>query len=132
MNDDGLIFSEEKPEYKRVILENRLIDFSLGIDKLCEQLPNKRLGNYIADHMVRSSASVAFNYGEAQSAESRRDFVHKMKICLKEQRECFVGLKFIKRGQYKVGKELFETQYRENDELISIFVKSIQTASRNQ
>ncbi len=132
MNENDLILFEDKAEYRRVNLENRLIDFSLETDKLCEQLPNTKLGNYIADNMVRSSASSAFNYGEAQSAESRNDFIHKMKVCLKELRECFVGMKFIKRGKFKVDMKLTEKLFQENNELISIFVKSIQTARRNK
>lgn len=81
--------------------------------------------------MVRSSLSPAFNYGEAQSAESRRDFIHKMKISLKELRETFVGLKIVKRGQFKVDFELLSFLLKENNELISIFVKSIDTAESN-
>ena len=127
---DQILF-EEKSEYKRVSLENRLIDFSLSINDLCEHLPNNKLGLYITDQMVRSSASPAFNYGEAQSAESRKDFIHKMKVCLKELRECFVGLKFIIRGNYKVNIKLRDSLVKENNELISIFVKSIQTANKN-
>ena len=76
--------------------------------------------------MVRSSVSSAFNYGEAQSAESRNDFIHKLKICLKELRECFVGIKLIKRAKYDVELELLNSLYNENNELVSIFVKSIQ------
>ncbi len=81
--------------------------------------------------MVRSSLSPAFNYGEAQSAESRRDFIHKMKISLKELRETFVGLKIVKKGQFKVDFELLSFLLKENNELISIFVKSIDTAESN-
>ena len=107
MDDDQFIAYEDKSEYRRVNLENRLIDFSLGIDKLCEQLPATKLGSYITDHTVRSSASSAFHYGEAQSAESRNDFIHKMKVCLKELRECFVGLKFLKRGNFKLNQNYY-------------------------
>jgi len=130
--DEGLILFEDKSEYKRVKLETRLIDFTLEIDKICEQLPLTKLGIYITDHTVRSGASSAFHYGEAQSAESRNDFIHKMKVCLKELRECFIGLKFIKRGNFQVNAELLNKLYTENNSLISIFVKSIQTARRNK
>ena len=68
-------------------LEERLIDFVLFIDEIIEQLPNVRLANHLAGQIVRSGTSPALNYGEAQSAESQKDFVHKMQIVLKELRE---------------------------------------------
>ena len=126
-----ILFEERNSEYHRVNLEMRLIDFSLDIDKLTSQLPKTRLCDRITDQMVRSSVSSAFNYGEAQSAESRNDFIHKMKVCLKELRECFVGLKLIKRGNFNVDEVRTDELFQENNELISIFVKSIQTARSN-
>ena len=129
--DSDLILYEEPSEYKRVTLEKRLILFAIQIDSLCGKLPNTSLGNYIADNMVRASASTAFNYGEAQSAESKKDFIHKMKICLKELREYFVSLKFIKYGSFKINMDDSQKLYQENNELISIFVRSIQTARKN-
>jgi four helix bundle protein len=79
---------------------------------------------------VRSGTSPALNYAEAQSAESKNDFVHKMKICLKELRETLVCLKIILlKGYFKENK--LADLVKENNELISIFVKSIQTAKSN-
>ncbi len=121
----------EKYDYKRVVLEDRLIDFGLNIDELTSQFPNSKLGNHLTGQMIRSSTSPAFNYGEAQSAESRKDFIHKMKVCLKELRETNVGLKFAKRGKFKVQEKLLNRLLSEVNELISIFVKSIETANRN-
>jgi len=132
MSEDDFIFFEDKSEYRRVNLENRLIDFSLEVDDLCKQIPDTKLGYYVTDHTVRSSASSAFHYGEAQSAESKSDFIHKMKVCLKELRECLVGIKFLKRGKFNVNMVLANKLFQENNELISIFVKSIQTARRNK
>jgi four helix bundle protein len=74
-------------------LEDRLIDFAIIVDDIVEVLPNTRLGNYISGQMIRSGCSPALNYGEAQSAESRNDFIHKMKLILKELRETMVSLK---------------------------------------
>jgi four helix bundle protein len=62
---------------KKYDLEERLIDFTVIITDIIEALPNSRLGNYIAGQLVRSGCSPALNYGEAQSAESRNDFIHK-------------------------------------------------------
>ena len=118
-------------DYKRIVLEDRLIDFGLNVDKLTTQFPNSKLGNHLAGQMIRSSTSPAFNYGEAQSAESRKDFIHKMKVCLKELRETNVGLKFAKRGKFKVQEQLLSSLLSEVNELISIFVKSIETANKN-
>lgn len=103
----------------------------LKIDEIVELLPNTRLGNYLAGQMIRSGASPALNYGEAMAAESRKDFIHKMKIIHKELRETFVCLKIIKRKPLIEPSSKIEIIYNENNELIAIFVKSIQTAKRN-
>ena len=132
MDNELTITFEPKSPYQRVNLEDRLIDFALQIDKLVSQLPGTTLCAQIKDQMLRSSSSSAFNYGEAQSGESRNDFIHKMKICLKELRECFVGIKFIKRGKFEVDFEQLDVLFEENNELISISVRSIQTARMNK
>ena len=113
-------------------LEDRLIDFVLQIDDIVEELPNTKLGNYIAGQMIRSGTSPALNYGEAMGAESSNDFIHKMKVVLKELRETFVCLKIIKRKPLIESNDKLESAYNENNELISIFVKSIQTAKNNK
>ncbi|MCW8813936.1 MAG: four helix bundle protein [Ignavibacteriaceae bacterium] len=81
--------------------------------------------------LIRSGTSPALHYGEAQSAESRNDFVHKLKILLKELRETLVALKIIKRVSLAKKIDLVEKGIIECNELISIFVKSIETAKRN-
>src|ERR1700761_9845609 len=78
-------------------LEERLIDFAVIISDIIEALPNTRFGNYIAGQLIRSGCSPALNYGEAQSAESRNDFIHKMKLILKELRESLISLKITER-----------------------------------
>jgi len=111
-------------------LEERLIDFAVVIDDIVEALPNTRLGNYIAGQLVRSGCSPALNYGEAQSTESRNDFIHKMKIILKELRESMVSLKIIeRRGMYS--PEHIALAKSEYNQLIAIFVKNIETAKKN-
>ena len=71
-------------EVKRFDLEDRLIDFVVLIIEIADSLNNSCAGIYIAGQMIRSGTSPALHYGEAQSAESRRDFIHKIKILLKE------------------------------------------------
>jgi four helix bundle protein len=111
-------------------LEERLIDFAVNITDIIEALPNSRIGNYIAGQLVRSGCSPALNYGEAQSAESRNDFIHKMKIILKELRESMISLKIIERkGIYDLDKTT--AAKGECNQLIAIFVKSIETAKKN-
>jgi len=121
-----------KTPEKKFDLEDRLIDFSIAISEIVEILPNTKFGNQIAGQLVRSGTSPALNYGEAMSAESTNDFVHKLKIILKELRESFVCLKIIKRKPLIKPEENIDQTYTENNELIAIFVKSIQTAKMNQ
>lgn len=73
-------------------LQDRLISFAVRVMNVVEALPNDRIGNHVAGQLLRSGTSPAPNYGEAQSAESRKDFVHKIKISLKELRETHVWL----------------------------------------
>lgn len=96
-----------------------------------EALPGTIAGKHISGQLVRSGSSPALNYGEAQAAESREDFIHKMKISLKELRETFVCLKLITKRKYFPEDKLVPLM-QENNELISIFVKSIGTAKNNK
>lgn len=117
---------------KKFDLEERLIEFSLRIMELVEIMPDNKIANHIAGQMLRSGISPALNYGEAQSAESRNDFIHKMKICLKELRETHISLKIIKRKPLVKTNEKIDYILNECNELISIFVKSIATAESNK
>lgn len=118
-------------ENKKYDLEERLIEFAVLIIKLAESLNNTKAGNHIAGQLVRSGTSPALQYGEAQSAESRNDFIHKLKILLKELRESLVALKIIKRVSLISKIDLLEKALVECNELIAIFVKSIETAKKN-
>ncbi len=112
-------------------LEDRLIEFSVLIIEIINEMSNTKAGNHLSGQLVRSGTSFSLNYGEAQSAESRKDFIHKMKVILKELRETFVCLKIIHRSKlYKTENKIIKAK-KENNELISIFVKSIETAKKN-
>jgi four helix bundle protein len=124
--------AETEGKNKKYDLEDRLIDFSVSIINIVEKLPNTRTGNHIANQLVRCGTSPAPNYGEAQSAESRQDFIHKIKICLKELRETKIWLKVIQRKNLIKNNEEVEALLGECDELISIFVVSIKTAEKNK
>ncbi|MCK9612452.1 MAG: four helix bundle protein [Bacteroidales bacterium] len=112
-------------------LEERLIDFAVLIVEIDETLQKTRAGAYFGGQLLRSGSSPALNYGEAQSGESRRDFIHKIKIILKELRETMICLKIIKRSKLIQQLSLIDTALKENNELISIFVKSAETAQKN-
>ncbi|GAB1450173.1 four helix bundle protein [Draconibacterium sp.] len=112
---------------KKFDLEERLIDFVLILDEIIEQLPNTRLANHLAGQLVRSGTSPALNYGEAQSAESQKDFVHKMQIILKELRETKICMKIILRKKY-FENDSISAVLKENEELVAIFAQSVKTA----
>ncbi|NQU21828.1 MAG: four helix bundle protein [Candidatus Nealsonbacteria bacterium] len=112
-------------------LQDRLIDFAVRVINVVEALPNSRIGNHIAGQLSRSGTSPAPNYGEAQSGESRKDFIHKMKVSLKELRETHVWLLMIQRKPLITPPEKLEPILAECNELISIFVASIKTAVDN-
>ena len=112
-------------------LQDRLIDFAVRIIKVTESLQRNRTTEHISKQLLRSGTSPAANYGEAQSAESRADFIHKLKIALKELRETEVWLKILLRSNLVQPKEKMLPLLTETDELISILFKSIDTAKEN-
>lgn len=111
-------------------LDERLIEFASAIIDVAESLPKTIAGNHIAGQLTRSGTAPCLQYGEAQGAESRNDFIHKMKISLKELRETYNCLRLIRRRNWYSEKEL-NNWIDENNQLISIFVKSIETAHKN-
>ena len=113
-------------------LEERLIDFAVRIIQMSESLPNTKVANHIAGQLIRCGTSPAPNYGEAQSAESKADFIHKMKVCLKELRETRVWLLMIVRAKLIKPVSKLDSLIQENNELISIFVTSISTAKKRK
>jgi four helix bundle protein len=117
---------------KKFDLHERLIDFAVEIITITDNLKATKAGNHLSGQIVRSGTSPSLNYSEAQSAESRNDFIHKMSVVLKELRETHSCLKIIhKANLYLKNEQDLILIIKENDELISIFVKSIET-SRNK
>ena len=111
-------------------LEDRLVDFACMCLEVCELLPNSKAGQNLEYQLSKSGTAPALIYGEAQAAESRADFLHKMKIVLKEIRESRVNLKIIKRKPVVVHEKV-EIAFNESNELMAIFLKSIETAKSN-
>ena len=112
-------------------LEERLISFAVLVVEIVEKMPDTKAANHLSGQLLRSGTSPALNYGEAQSGESRKDFIHKIKIVLKELRETFICLKIIHRTNLYSAEEKIKSALKENIELISIFVKSAETAQKN-
>jgi four helix bundle protein len=112
-------------------LEERLIKFAVMIVQICENMKESRSASLLGGQLIRSGTSPALNYGEAQGGESKRDFIHKIKIVLKELRETLVCLKIISRCQLCLQEEFIVSAISENNELVSIFTKSILTAQKN-
>lgn len=115
----------------RFDLEERLINFAVLIVDISESMPKSYAGNHLSGQLLRSGTSPALNYGEAQGGESRKDFIHKIKIVLKELRETYVCLKIIQRSSLFTDEDKLAKALVENNELISIFVKSAETAQKN-
>jgi len=119
-----------KTETRTSKLEDRLVAFSVRIVDLAYRLQMKPELKAITNQILRSGISPALNYGEAMHAESKKDFIHKMKIALKELRETHISLKIL----YNIGRVPFKDEIGflidENNELLAIFVSSVKTAQR--
>ena len=112
-------------------LENRLIDYAVLMIKIASLLPKLPEGDVLRYQLTKSGTSSALNYGEAQEAESKNDFIHKMKICNKELRESGVNLKIIDRAELlKNHSEILSKGMKETNELIAIFTSSIKTTRK--
>jgi four helix bundle protein len=111
-------------------LAERLLDFAARIGKVVDALPETRMGRHVAGQLVRCGTSPAPNYAEACGAESRKDFVHKLSICLKELRETRCWLQLSTKAELLPQERLADL----NDEcvqLINIVAKSIVTTKAN-
>ena len=113
-------------------LEERLLEFAAAIIDITEKLPNTRAGNHIAGQLLRAGTSPYGNHGEAQAAESIEDFIHKMKICLKELRESWRWLRLASPKNWMPGDALMAPAIGESEELTRIFKASIRTAEKNR
>jgi four helix bundle protein len=119
-------------ENKEFNLEDRLIDFAVKIIYVAESLPKTKTGNHIAGQLIRCGTAPAPNYGEAQDAESRADFIHKMKVSLKELRETKIWLLITGKANLIKPASKLEPLIDESNQLISIFVASVKTAKQNK
>jgi four helix bundle protein len=111
-------------------LEDRLLDFATRVGKLVEALPETRLGRHIAGQLVRSGTSPAPNYPEACAAESKKDFVHKLGIALKELRESRTWVKLILKSEM-LSDDRIKPLLDESIQLCNIIGRSVVTAKAN-
>jgi four helix bundle protein len=112
-------------------LENQLMEFASAIIDLSEALPNSRSGSHIAGQLLRSGTASYPNHAEAEAVESRDDFIHKLKICLKELRETRRWARLMEKKMWAKDATTLLFALAESDELIRIFYTSIQTAKLN-
>jgi len=110
-------------------LENRLVNYASAVIDIVEQLPPKFVCTHLGKQLIRSSTGAALNYGEAQAAESSADFIHKLKISLKELKESQISLKILSKRIYIEEKKILPI-IQETSELVAIFTTSIKTARR--
>ncbi|MEO2025696.1 MAG: four helix bundle protein [Fuerstiella sp.] len=107
------------------------MEFAVRALNVAESLPDTRTGKHVGGQLLRSGPSPAPNYGEAQSAESRKDFIHRLNVALKELREKMIWLKIIERKPLCKPNRMKDI-IEECDELIAILTASIRTAQENQ
>ncbi len=125
------VFNDGDNGNRKYNLEVRLLEFASAVIDLSEQLPDSRAGNHVAGQILRSGTSPYPNHGEAEDAESREDFIYKLKVCLKELRETRRWARLIQRKDWVKDTTTLFFILSEADELIRIFFSSIQTARRN-
>lgn len=110
-------------------LSERLLSFAVKVVKLAARIEKITVGRHVAGQLTRSATSAGADYEEACGAESKRDFIHKLQIVLKELREALYWLRLIKRAEFAVAKDC-DIIIREADELTKIVGKSIVTARK--
>jgi four helix bundle protein len=111
-------------------LENRLIDFAVRILKVASALPKSAAGKHLAGQLLRCGTAAGPNYAEARGSESAADFVHKLKIALKELNECHLWLRMICKAEMLKSK-LLDPLLEENRQLCRILNASARTAKSN-
>ena len=112
---------------ERQELDERLLDYGARVIKLVEALPRTLVGRRIGDQLLRSSTSVGANYEEAQGAESKGDFVHKLQIALKEMRESHYWLRLLVKARTLPSERLVDL-LDEATQLRAMLSKAVATA----
>ena len=119
------------PSERRFDLEERLLEYAVRIIRLVDALPRTQAGRHVADQLLRCGTSPLANHGELQGAESRKDFIHKLGICLKEIREARRWLRLVHRVPLLTPSKV-EPLICETEVLAKIFSASIRTTEKNR
>lgn len=117
-------------EQKKYDLEDRLVRFACICLDICDILPLSKAGQNLNFQLSKSGTAPALNYGEAQAAESPADFIHKIKLVLKEIRETRINLRIINEKPLVINDKVTNA-LKECNELMAIFLKSVETAKNN-
>jgi four helix bundle protein len=112
-------------------MADRLLDFAVRVGRVVDALPDTRLGRHVAGQLVRCGTSPPPNYEEACGAESRKDFIHKLRIALKEMRETRCWLRYIAKCEMLTDTQMAKI-IDEATQLANILGKSIATARGNE
>jgi len=112
-------------------LEDRLVKFAILILEVCDLLPGSKAANNLEHQLSKSGTAPALMYGEVQAAESRNDFIHKMRVLLKELRETRISLRIINEKPI-IKHQKVELSLQECNELVGIFTASVGTATKNK
>ena len=118
-----------EPKYD---LEERLLEFAVRVIRVTEAMSRSPAGIYVADQLLRSATSPYGHHGEAEGAESRDDFIHKLRVCDKELREARRWLRLVQRTPLTAKPGLLDELVTEAGELVRIFAASIRTAESNR
>jgi four helix bundle protein len=118
-----------EPKYD---LEERLLEFAVRVIRVTESMNRSPAGIYVADQLLRSATSPYGHHGEAEGAESRDDFIHKLRVCYKELREARRWLRLVQRTPLTAKPGLLDELVAEAGELVRIFAASIRTADANR
>lgn len=109
-------------------LQSRLIKFAGLCITIRKHISSSFEGDHLSKQLIRSATSAALNYGESQSAQSKKDFIHKQSICLKELRESYINLLIVDENSLCRNEALAQQAIDEANQLVSIFVVSVKTA----
>jgi len=117
---------------KKSELENRLVRFSVAIIEMTKELNEVFESQHLSKQIIRSGTATALLYGEAQGAPTKKDFIHKISLVARELRETYINLQIIDQTHLHFNQEIINHLLDENNQLISIFTKTYQTAIKNE
>ena len=112
-------------------IQERIVDFAVAVIRLTARLTRSPAEKHVGNQLLRSGTSPAPNYAEARSAESQKDFVHKLRIVLKELNEAHIWLAIIVRSSMLTVQQCSPLR-KECDELCRIISVSIGTSIKRK